>query len=159
MTSLFFCNVAAVFAIATNPTNPSSITRNDTVSCNVVLSATPSNCNELSISNDLYNNINVLSSFSELQENWDVYGAQPLSNSLILKVKGVLACLENQPEVFPTGRGSIQLEYERDNGSYLEFECYDDGHVSVLHIDFEGNECESVINFEQIREMVDEFYG
>ena len=106
MTSLFFCNVAAVFAIATNPTNPSSITRNDTVSCNVVLSATPSNCNELSISNDLYNNINVLSSFSE-----------------------------------------------------LEFECYDDGHVSVLHIDFEGNECESVINFEQIREMVDEFYG
>lgn len=85
MTSLFFCNVAAVFAIATNPTNPSSITRNDTVSCNVVLSATPSNCNELSISNDLYNNINVLSSFSELQENWDGYGAQPLSNSLILK--------------------------------------------------------------------------
>ena len=147
MTSLFFCNVAAVFAIATNPTNPSSITRNDTVSCNVVLSATPSNCNELSISNDLYNNINVLSSFSELQENWDGYGAKPLSNSLILKVKGVLACLENQPE------------YERDNGSYLEFECYDDGHVSVLHIDFEGNECESVINFEQIREMVDEFYG
>ena len=109
MTSLFFCNVAAVFAIATNPTNPSSITRNDTVSCNVVLSATPSNCNELSISNDLYNNINVLSSFSELQENWDGYGAQPLSNSLILKVKGVLACLENQPEVFPTGRAVFNL--------------------------------------------------
>lgn len=152
--------VAAMFAIATNSViNFPCAACSNAISSNFILSGVPSNCNEVSIPNELCNNINVLSSFSELQENWDGYGAHPFEASFISDLKKVLVCLKYQPEVFPTGRGSIQLEYEQDDGRYLEFECYNDRHVSVLHIDSDGTEFESIISFDQVSEVVDEFYG
>ncbi|KJE25644.1 hypothetical protein LG52_3208 [Geobacillus kaustophilus] len=30
-----------------------------------------------------------------------------------------------QPKLFPTARDSIQLEFEKENGDYLEFELFE----------------------------------
>ena len=34
--------------------------------------------------------------------------------------------LIHQPKIFPTGRQTIQLEYEKRNGDYLEFELFEE---------------------------------
>ena len=41
--------------------------------------------------------------------------------------------LDYQPEVFPTARRTIQMEYELDDNSYLEFEVYSD-YIAVMEV-------------------------
>ena len=77
-------------------------------------------------------NIHKVSSFSNLKKGWNGYDAKPISTTLVEMVKEALVSLSTyQPEVFPTGRNSIQLEYEKENGDYLEFEIFEDGKVSM----------------------------
>jgi len=79
----------------------------------------------------LENNLNKLSSFAELEEGWDSEMGLPFSAEHIEKVKTIIKELPTQPQIFPTGRGSIQLEYETDN-QYLEFEIYEDKTAVLL---------------------------
>lgn len=71
-------------------------------------------------------NIEKLLSFEQLQDNWNGYGAKSFSRQLIQKC---LLIIKNdkliyQPDIFPTGRQSVQFEYENDE-SYLEFEIFE----------------------------------
>ena len=79
-------------------------------------------------------NMKTLSIIESLEENWNGYGAPPFQKELIDKVKCIIKNLDEQPEIFPTGRGTIQLEYESKDKSYLEFEVYLD-HVSMLFVE------------------------
>src|SRR5690554_1248365 len=65
---------------------------------------------------ELQQNNKILDQISHLEENWNGYGAQPIADKIIYKVKSILPNLKKQPAIFPTGRNSIQLEYEKDNG-------------------------------------------
>ena len=47
------------------------------------------------------------------------------SENLIQKCYQVLSNLEHEPFISPTGRGSIQFEYEKENDDYLEFEFFE----------------------------------
>lgn len=69
-------------------------------------------------------NISTLSSFSQLRKGWDSYDAEPLEKELIEFCKFLVTRLPKnmQPDIFPTPRGTIQLEYEREDGRYLEVE-------------------------------------
>lgn len=67
-------------------------------------------------------NLEKLNHFSTFEKNWNGYEADPLPDNIIEVTRKILKRLSVQPEMFPTARDSIQLEYERENGDYLEFE-------------------------------------
>lgn len=69
-------------------------------------------------------NINNLNSYKSFKHNWNGNFAEPFSEELINKVLDIVnsTSLKFQPNLFPTGRQSIQFEYEKSNGNYLEIE-------------------------------------
>ena len=80
------------------------------------------------IGSNVYNNIQKLNSIKLLQKNWNGYNAEPLSDKLIEKCKEIVKKIPNnlQPSIFPTGRNSIQMQFELSDNSYLEFEIFSD---------------------------------
>lgn len=109
---------------------------------------------------DLNENIETLESFLTLPENWNDNGAMPPSKELVNKMKGIVSVLPIQPEIFLTARDSIQFQYEKDNGDYLEFELFEDGKLGMFKIDSNNNEENKTIkaDIEFIIKVVDEFY-
>jgi hypothetical protein len=71
----------------------------------------------------LKGNMNKLDEILEMEANWDGYGANPFPLKHIQICKKILNNLSIQPDIFPTGRDSIQFEYENDE-HYLEFEIF-----------------------------------
>jgi hypothetical protein len=69
-------------------------------------------------------NIKTLNSYRDLLPNWNTYGAPPISLNAIEKAIRVLETLNVQPEIFPTGRNSIQFEYAC-GPDYIEFEIFE----------------------------------
>lgn len=67
-------------------------------------------------------NLKKLSQIAELPTNWNNHGAKACSVQLINKVRNLIEELEIQPEIFPTALGTIQLEYDKNDGSHLEIE-------------------------------------
>lgn len=69
--------------------------------------------------------------------------------------------LEIQPEVFPTACESLQLEYDKADGSHMEIELNESEKAEVFLVD--NNECESVrsisASIEAINKVVNDFYG
>ena len=66
-----------------------------------------------------------------------------------------------QPSIFPTGRSSIQMQYELADNSYLEFEIFLD---KIVFLEVPKREyskaTEGIINsYEQMEKMVKQFYG
>ncbi len=91
------------------------------------------------IEGNLYNNFNeerklfnenwqTLYEISLLQDNWNDNGAEKFNSKLIKKCMDIIASvyLKYQPKIYPTGRDSIQFEYEPDNNHYLEIEVFND---------------------------------
>lgn len=62
----------------------------------------------------------------KLNDNWDGYGAKAIPKEAVNKAIRIVMDLRHQPDIYPTGRQSIQFEYELDDRSYLEFEIYAD---------------------------------
>ncbi|MCD8022174.1 MAG: hypothetical protein LUF30_04120 [Lachnospiraceae bacterium] len=67
-----------------------------------------------------------LEDIQKLEDDWNGYGARAFSSVLIEKCRLIIDELDPQPKIFPTGRQSIQLQYELDDRSYLEFEIFKD---------------------------------
>lgn len=67
-----------------------------------------------------------LKDISVLQDNWNENGAKSFSRELVEKCYKILRQLTAEPFICPTACGSIQFEYEKENGEYLEFEIYED---------------------------------
>lgn len=115
--------------------------------------ATPAN----SFFPEVVNNIEKISSFRDLPEGWNGYDATPISQKLIDVVAQILTRLSRQPEIFPTGRNSIQLEYEKLNGDYLEFEIFENGVVN-MYLQRGDTELEQELSVEEIFQKVVDFY-
>lgn len=67
-----------------------------------------------------------LDSISDLEDNWNENGAEHFSKSLIDKCREILSALDFFPEIFPVADGSIQFVYKENDGSYLEFDIFED---------------------------------
>lgn len=67
-------------------------------------------------------NLRKLEQISLLTDNWNGNGAKAFDKQLVAKVKDLIGALGVQPEIFPLSYGSIQMEYTKEDGSYLEFE-------------------------------------
>ncbi len=110
---------------------------------------------------DYYNhaiNAPVFKNIILLDNDWNGYGAQKFDKDFVDSVRELVYTLNRVPKIFPTGRNSIQLEYKRENGNYIEFEIFPDNTVSVL-TEKNGKENELDIQVEQLRETLDNFYA
>lgn len=106
---------------------------------------------------------NKLSEISRLEDDWNCNGATKFSDDLINMCKTILVFLKVEPDIFPTARNSIQFEYEKENGEYLEFEIFID-RILVLKMDENENADEYTIEVDEhyiskLKQLVDEFYG
>lgn len=66
----------------------------------------------------------ILNDIAHLKRNWNDNKANPFPSSLIEKCTNLINQLEVQPFISPTACGAIQMEYEKENGDYLELEIY-----------------------------------
>lgn len=107
---------------------------------------------------NLQRNILRLEEIASLPENWNNNGASSFSQEHISKMKNILLALPVQPLVFPTARNSIQFEYEKQNGDYLEFELFEDGSVMQFsYSEANGSKAEAT-SCESIERTVRAFY-
>jgi hypothetical protein len=108
----------------------------------------------------LSRNMEKISLISTLSDNWNGNGASPFSKELISKIKGIIYYLEYQPEIFPTACDSIQLEYEKDNGEYLEFELFENENLVVYRVDKDGfaSTKEYEFDIQKVNKEIKSFY-
>ena len=113
------------------------------------------------ISEDKIENLKKLETIALLRDNWNLNGAKAFTDSLIKKGRDLIFFLEIQPEIFPTACESLQLEYDREDGSHMEIELTDRDEAEIFMVDTKGGE--SFVNIsaslENINKVVRDFYG
>lgn len=104
-----------------------------------------------------------LRDIGNLALDWNGYGAKPFSGTLIYKCEKIVSLLSVQPSIYPTGRNSIQFQYELDDRSQLEFEIFE---TKILCLQIPKRLYSNAIEFvltdsedDQIKEIVDTFYS
>lgn len=104
-------------------------------------------------------NLKLIENLREFKENWNAYDAKGFSKELCDFAWKIIESLdeENQPKLLPTGRESIQIEYEKDNGEYLEFEIYSTGIIEMYRENINGVETEKSVSLEQLKSIVKKF--
>lgn len=113
------------------------------------------------IETKLEKNIKRLNQISEFEDNWNGYGAHPFTPEFVASVCELVKDLDRQPEIFPTAQNTIQFEYDKDNGDYLELEIFEDGTVDTFVLLNNGESNENTIEnkAEAINRLVKDFYG
>ena len=107
-------------------------------------------------------NLERLNTFATYKEGWNGYGAAPIINDVLARMKGLILTLSVQPEIFPLASGEIQFEYEKKNGEYLQFKLLADGEIEIFRMDELDNtdlEIMSEVNIDRINKVVNTFYG
>ena len=105
-------------------------------------------------------NLEKLRQIAMLNNNWDGYGAEPIPYSTLSMAKHLIHALHVQPEIFPTAAGTIQIEYEKDNGDYLEFQFTGEGACEVFRCIGNNEEYfRSLDNPEVLNSIIEDFYG
>lgn len=93
----------------------------------------------------------------KLENNWNGNKAKRFSNDLINKCKKLLDNLDSEPFIAPCADGSVQFEWEKRNGQYLEFNIYENK-IEMFRIYEKGKEVEEIINSENdLIKIVKEF--
>lgn len=98
---------------------------------------------------------------SQLEDNWNGYGAEKFSVDFIERVRGIVTQLYFQPDIYPTAENSIQFEYENSKGDYLEFELFDVGVINIYQRSDKGENSEELDmnDVKGINSRVKMFYG
>ena len=103
--------------------------------------------------------IKKLRSFMDLPDDWNGYGAKQFSKDYICFAEYLLENLPIEAQVYPISDGRVQFEFDKDDGSYLEFEINRDKTVSVFEILPDDSEREYTAKSEEITRIVKQFYG
>lgn len=99
-----------------------------------------------------------LSRIEQLTENWNGYGAVPISKEVIANTRRLLGFLAVKPEVFPVPDGSIQIEYDRKDGAYLEIHVENENNYSSYRVDSDGTESsEDSLSFAEVVDRINGF--
>ena len=106
-----------------------------------------------------FKNNKKLDAFQKLEYNWNGYEAPPIPHQVINRVRRLVKGLTFQPKIFPTACKSIQLEYEKKNGDYLEIEITTTN-MEVYRV-ISDNEEEFVLPFgiDKIEDLIRNFYN
>lgn len=79
--------------------------------------------------------LKALEEISKLKENWNGYGAEPISEKLIFRSSRLIDMLQTYPLISPTACDSIHFELS-GNGVYIELEVAEENYR--LFIKFNG---------------------
>lgn len=117
--------------------------------------------NRVFINEEKIYNLKKLDQIEALDDNWNENGAKAFNKQLIAKVREIITLLEKQPEIFPTACDSIQMEYEKEDDSYLEIELSLAERWNAFEIDNTGREYTFLITakMDSLIKVVDDFYG
>lgn len=107
--------------------------------------------------NKLEENIEKLIEFSKFENNWAGYNAEKFTQGLIKKVENIIKKLKYQPNIFPTGSGSIQLEYYKDDYNFLEMEVFNSQNANLFY-SVAGKETGQIIKDKDIVSKLNELY-
>jgi hypothetical protein len=91
---------------------------------------------------------------ANLETNWNGYGALPIPQKCIDDAKAFLNFDSDEWEIFPTGRESIQIEWEENNGEYWEIEIFTDK-VGYLHM--KDDEIITQKEYKTIKNLINSF--
>ena len=126
---------------------------------NICFTPTYSSTSYSSTASKFISNLNIINEIKSLPKNWNGNGAEPFSSRLITKVTNLIKNLTYQPDIFPTGEKSIQLEFENAKGDYLEFEIFENDDVQKFFCDSTGKDETSMISIENINdELLRKFF-
>lgn len=102
-----------------------------------------------------------IKSMKKLKDNWNGYGAKKIPKTIIHKMKKIIRGIKIQPEIFPTALPSIQFEYEKENGDYLEFNLLENGKIKVFLMMADGYKNTEIIknNINTINEKINIFFN
>lgn len=99
---------------------------------------------DFAIVNKLGDNFHKLYGYLDLPTGWNGYDGKKFSKKTIERTLSILKNLRQQPQIFPTGRGSVQLEYHFDEDNLIEMEVSSDEITAYWVI--RGNEKEEDIS-------------
>lgn len=104
---------------------------------------------------EMNKNLTAINNLRNFKDNWNGYNAKAFSSELCDFAELIIKKLgeENQPKLFPTGRGSIQLEYEKENSEYLEFEIFSPTRIELFQILENQEEINRNITFDDIKKL------
>lgn len=105
------------------------------------------------------NNLSLLSEIALLEDNWNNNGATGFSESLINRCRESVKNLVHQPDIFPTADTSIQFEWEKTQGEYLEIELFENGLCKMACRDARGEWFEQEIEYVAIGDCVEQFFA
>lgn len=97
-----------------------------------------------------------LESFKTLQKNWNGYEGDEIKTGLIDIAEKIISKMEYQPQIFPTGRGSIQIEKYFDDNNLYEIEISDN--EIFLYKVKNGVEIEKEISVVDLDKNIADFY-
>lgn len=98
-----------------------------------------------------------LNEIRQLRDGWNGNGASKFSEEILDTLQQILEKLPYEPSIFPTARGSIQLEFENSNADYLEFELFEDGKLKMFFCEHNEKTVTKDIVSSSIRNYVNTF--
>lgn len=108
-------------------------------------------------------NLDKLNKMAQFDENWNGTGAKAFSPNAIFLFRTIIEKLDKQPEIAPTGRNSLLMQYELDDKSLLAFEVSENKteKVYIPRGDYSKAEVEMLTEnmVQKIKESVEDFYG
>ncbi|HBA46224.1 MAG TPA: hypothetical protein DCZ91_00160 [Lachnospiraceae bacterium] len=108
-------------------------------------------------------NLNKIKKMALFEENWNGTGGKAFSEGAINLFKAIINALEKQPQIAPTGRNSLLMQYELDDKSMLAFEVSErrTEEVYIPKGDYSLAQMEIFTEnvSQQINESVVRFYG
>lgn len=99
-----------------------------------------------------------LNSFKNLKKGWDGYCADVIPLDAIDRAFSLLLDLHFQPEIFPTGRGSIQIEKYLDDDTFVEVEVSSDK-IGIYSEGIQGSIEEDSVSEERVCELLEAIHG
>ena len=108
-------------------------------------------------------NLNKIRKMSSFEHDWNGTGGSAFSPNAIALFESIIKMLDKQPQIAPTGRNSLLLQYELDDKSLLAFEVSENrtekvyipkGNYSMVQMNTFTENVE-----QQIKESVKLFYG
>ena len=70
-------------------------------------------------------NLDRLDNIALLKDDWNGYDGKKINETSIAVSRNIIRNILKQPVLYPTGRDSIQLQFELKDKSYLEFEVFE----------------------------------
>lgn len=155
--------IASLGLVANNTTQtvrhfiPSGVECHTAISAAISSSSTRFNNSERFSLEQLKSNKRKLETIKNLTPNWNGYEGEQFETGIISMIQDILSDLDYQPQIFPTGRGSIQIEKYINDDNLVEIEV-SNGEIFAYQVK-DGEEIEKEISVNEINELINGLFA